>query len=110
MPPSLVGSGRASPAKPSSINNVPDAPQQACTQQDRDTNPGHNVTWSSPERDKQHRDIIYLMWTSGSTGSAKAVCGTATGNSSLFNLPERQCSSLCCNILLGALLVNWLSS
>ena len=36
------------------------------------------------EKDRRQEDIIYVMWTSGSTGSAKAVCGTATGESPLY--------------------------
>lgn len=34
---------------------------------------------SIPAGSEQQGDIIYVMPTSGSTGSAKAVCGTATG-------------------------------
>ena len=103
-PPSLVSPGTAPAAKPSLTSTVLEAPKQAHSHQDTVSSPGHgamrNVSergqqqknsidpkrsdiLDTPDRGQQQEDIIYVMWTSGSTGSAKAVCGTATGMLSL---------------------------
>ena len=82
--PSLVSPVRAPSAKPGSASTVPDAPRQAHSHRNTVSSPCQNVMRNSLERDQQQEDIIYAMWTSGSTGNAKAVCGTATGGSSLL--------------------------
>ena len=84
-PPSLVSSGRLAAAKPSATSSVRVAPLHAHSLQDKASNPGQVAMRSSSESDQQQEDIIYVMWTSGSTGNAKAVCGTATGESSVLH-------------------------
>ena len=100
-PPSMIGSCRAPPADPGATSSIPHAPQQTPSQQDRDTAPGPDGDRKSLERDCQQEDIIYVMWTSGSTGNAKAVSGTAAGESSLL------CSQLQAALLTSHLMMQF---
>jgi hypothetical protein len=62
-----------------SVGTLPGEPQQADTTSATGSSAGGCQLSSIPAGSEQQGDVIYVIPTSGSTGSAKAVCGTATG-------------------------------
>lgn len=81
-PPLTISRSSGLPSIPTTSHSAPEASQEEHTECYSEA--GHETDEISdiPSRDEQHDDIIYVMCTSGSTGSAKAVCGTATGKAS----------------------------
>ena len=81
-PPSMISSSSGLPSVPTTSHSAPEASQEEHTKGYGEAGHGKDEISDIPSRDEQRDDIIYVMCTSGSTGSAKAVCGTATGTTS----------------------------
>jgi len=81
-PPPMISSSSGLTPIPTTSHCAPEASQEQHTECYSAAGHGKDEISDIPSEDEQHDDIIYVMCTSASTGSAKAVCGTATGKAS----------------------------